>query len=82
MAKRHVVGETWTDGITTGRIRAIASHWDIDGVLVVLVKLDGSGWMTQEVTDHDTTAVTAYIGPDEEKALQTWMDKAFGVNIF
>lgn len=65
-----------------GTLRAEAKSWCILDILVQLIDIQGGGYEVRETDTSGKKVRTIEIVSDAEKALQTWMHHAFGVNIF
>lgn len=95
VSKPLIVGQIRTDDFIALQIVAIAAKWDVMDTLVILEKSEESDkhHVVSEITTNPDigrrnvqiyTDVDEgdYIRPSAEIALQDWMDRAFGVNIF
>lgn len=95
MSSRPFVGQIRTEGFITLEIVAIASKYDTFCTTVILEKaVDSDNYhVVSEITTnppigrnsvliHTNRGEDGQIMTSGEKALQDWMERSFGVNIF
>ena len=82
MRNTPTVGQILTDLDEFGipwTIQAVALHWDILDVAVILAKADNSGWVVTDYSIQQESCKAFEIYSNAEEATQNYYSRAFGM---
>jgi hypothetical protein len=66
------LGQLWT-------VQAIALHWDVMDVAVIMAKTDETSWITAEYDIRRDSYGNHQYWTNSEEATQSWCSQAFGM---